>query len=533
MDGAPVYEHGSESDKHLPPPAADADIELNRGLKGRHITMISIGGVLGTGLFLYTGSALAEGGPLGILLAYSLMGTMCYAVMISLGEMVSAMPLPGGAITLAARYVDSSLSFTVGYFYWYTWTIFLPSELAALSVLINLWNDTISNAAWISLFLIAAVTVNMLGTAWFGELEFWLSYLKIFLVVGLLITSIVISAGGGPDGQPIGFKYWRDPGPFVQYAGLGGTLGRFLGFWATLTRAAFAYIGSEIVAIAAGETRNPRVNVPRAIKNVYIRILLFYIGGVFAIGITVPSNDPRLALNAGSALASPFVIAISTAGIKVLPTVVNAGLIASGWSAANSELFTSSRALHGLALRGHAPRFFARTANNGVPYVAIVTCALFASLAFMSLGSSAGVAFGYLASLGAAGGLLMWWSTCVTYIRFERGLRAQGVDRAALPYASKLNHRAAAAWYAAVLITIVLFFSGWSVFLKGNWSAPVFCTTYLPIILYPVVYCAHKIYSKSKLVPYNQMVFYEQTEDGEEEQVGEKSKWRRVVAAVV
>lgn len=93
---------------------------------------------------------------------------------ISLGEMVSAMPLPGGAITLAARYVDSSLSFTVGWFYWYTWTIFLPSELSALSVLINLWNDTISNGAWISIFLVAAVTVNMLGSAWYGEFEFWL-----------------------------------------------------------------------------------------------------------------------------------------------------------------------------------------------------------------------------------------------------------------------------------------------------------------------------------------------------------------------
>jgi amino acid transporter len=458
---------------------------------------------------------------------------MCYAVMISLGEMVSAMPLPGGAITLAGKYVDSSLSFTVGWFYWYTWTIFLPSELSALSVLINLWNDTISNAAWISIFLVAAVTLNMLGSAWFGEVEFWLSYLKIFLVVGLLITSIVISAGGGPNKETIGFRFWRDPGPFVQYAGIAGTLGRFLGFWATLTRAAFAYIGSEIVAIAAGETRNPRRNVPRAIKNVYIRILLFYIGGVFAIGITVPSNDPRLALNAGSALASPFVIAIETAGIKVLPSVVNAGLIASGWSAANSELFTSSRALHGLAIRGHAPHFFGKTTKNGVPYIAILTCAVFATLAFMSLGSSAGVAFGYLASLGAAGGLLMWWSTCVTYIRFERGLRVQGIPRDTLPYASWFNGRAGAAWYAACLIAVVLFFSGWSVFLKGNWDSGIFCTTYLPIIIFPIVYGAHKLYSKSKLVPYEQMVYCEAGREFDDEPVAEKSKWRRVVAAVV
>lgn len=343
----------------------------------------------------------------------------------------------------------------------------------------------------------------------------------------------MISAGGGPTKETIGFRFWRDPGPFVQYAGIAGTLGRFLGFWATLTRAAFAYIGSEIVAIAAGETRNPQRNVPRAIKNVYIRILLFYIGGVFAIGITVPSNDPRLALNAGSALASPFVIAIETAGIKVLPSVVNAGLIASGWSAANSELFTSSRALHGLAIRGHAPRFFGRTSGNGVPYIAVITCAAFATLAFMSLGSSAGVAFGYLASLGAAGGLLMWWSTCITYIRFERGLRHQGIDRADLPYASGLNRKAVAAKYAAALITIVLFFSGWNVFLKGQWDSGVFVTTYLPIMLYPVVYIGHKVWAKTKLVPLDQMVFNAYVRDAEGEVEERKSTWRRFVDAVV
>lgn len=363
----------------------------------------------GTGLFLYTGAALQEGGPLGILLAFSIMGSVTYAVMISLGEMVSASPLPGGAISLAARFVDESLSFTLGWFYWYTWTIFLPSELSAIAVLINLWNTSVNNAVWISIFLVAAVSINMMGSAWYGETEFWLSYVKIFLIVGLIIVDIVISAGGVKGAPAIGFKYWRNPGPFVEAPGVSGALGRFLGFWSTLTRAAFSYIGSEIVAIAAGETQNPRKNVPKAIRNVYIRILLFYILGVFVIGITVPSDDPRLGLNSGTALASPFVIAIQTAGIKVLPTIVNAALLASGLSAANSELFTSSRALHGLALNGHAPKIFGHTNRRGVPYVAILSCAVFGALAYMSIKSSAGTAFGYLATLGSAGGLLMWW----------------------------------------------------------------------------------------------------------------------------
>ncbi|TXT16043.1 hypothetical protein VHUM_00546 [Vanrija humicola] len=507
-------------------------MDLSRGLKSRHLTMISIGGVLGTGLFLYTGAALQEGGPLGILLAFSIMGSVTYAVMISLGEMVSASPLPGGAISLAARFVDESLSFTLGWFYWYTWTIFLPSELSAIAVLVNLWNTSVNNAVWISIFLVAAVGINMMGSAWYGETEFWLSYIKIFLIVGLIIVDIVISAGGVKGAPAIGFKYWRTPGPFVQAPGVGGALGRFLGFWSTLTRAAFSYIGSEIVAIAAGETQNPRKNVPRAIRNVYIRILLFYILGVFVIGITVPSDDPRLGLNSGTALASPFVIAIQTAGIKVLPTIVNAALLASGLSAANSELFTSSRALHGLAVNGHAPGVFGRTSARGVPYVAILSCAAFGALAYMSIKSSAGTAFGYLATLGSAGGLLMWWGVCVIHIRFEKGLRLQRVPRADLPYTNVLTRRGAAAKYAVVLITIILFFSGYGVFLKGAWDTPTFITTYLPIMLFPVVYGGHKLWTRCKVVPYEDMVFNVYA-DVQEEKEESKSRWRRLFDAVV
>ncbi|OCF39363.1 hypothetical protein I317_06848 [Kwoniella heveanensis CBS 569] len=486
---------------------ADAEAGLQRGLKPRHVTMLSIGGVLGTGLFLYSGSALANGGPLGALLGFAIMGSMCWATMISVGEMVAFEPLPGGPITLAARYVDKSFSFTLGWFYWYTWTIFLPSELSALSVLINLWNDSVNNGVWIVIFLLTAISINMLGTRVYGETEFWLSTTKVLLITGLIICGVIISAGGVKGQEPIGFRYWRDPGPFVQYAGISGSLGRFLGFWTTLTQAAFAYIGSEIVAIAAGEAKNPRVSLPRAIRSVYLRIVLFYFGGVFVIGITVSSADERLLLSSGTALASPFVIAIQSAGIKVLPAIVNAGLILSGISAANSELFTSSRALHGLALRGSAPRFFARTMSNGVPVYAVATSGIFATLAFMSLGSTAGEAFGYLATLGSAGGLLMWWGMCFMHTRFTRGLKAQGISRSRLPYHHRLNSNSYAAIYALCWVTVVLFFSAWYVFLKGGWDTATFITSYLPIVLFPITYFGHKLWSKSKLVPLTEMDF--------------------------
>src|SRR5258708_7783936 len=175
------------------------------------------------------------------------------------------------------------------------------------------------------------------------------------------ILGIILDLGGGPNHDRIGFRYWKHPGPFVQYRDIGGSWGRFLGFWTVLTQAAFSFIGTEIVAIAAGEAKNPRRNLPRAIKRVYIRILLFYIGGTAVIGILVPSNDKRLGLTSDAA-SSPFVIAyvsdshtpatsnntsttIKRAAIGGLPSVINAALLTSACSAASSDLYTSSRAL--------------------------------------------------------------------------------------------------------------------------------------------------------------------------------------------
>jgi amino acid transporter len=166
-----------------------------------------------------------------------------------------------------------------------------------------------------------------------------------------------------------------------------------------MTQAAFSYIGTEIVAIAAGEAKNPRRNIPKAIKRVYIRILLFYILGTTVIGLLVPSNNPSLNLKDHDAAASPFVIAIQIAGIKGLPSLINACLLTSAWSAASSDLYTSSRALYGLALTGQAPRIFTRTSRFGLPWVAVTFSALFSCLAYMGVNAGAGKVFGWFANM--------------------------------------------------------------------------------------------------------------------------------------
>lgn len=166
-------------------------------------------------------------------------------------------------------------------------------------------------------------------------------------VIGLIITGVIITAGGGPNGEAIGFRFWNQTGGFVQYAGIPGAKGRFLGFFSVLISAAFAFIGTEITAIAAAEAADPRRTVPKAIRTVWVRLILFYIASAFVIGLLVSPSDPSLDLES-TAAKSPFVIAIKNAGISVLPSIINAALLTSAWSAGCADLFMSSRALFAL-----------------------------------------------------------------------------------------------------------------------------------------------------------------------------------------
>lgn len=286
---------------------------------------------------------------LGLLLGYSIMGTIVYATMTALGEMSAHLPVPGGVVTLAARFVDKSFSMVIGWGYMYAWLLALPAELTASAVLIGYWDKTTNPAVYITVTGVVAIAINWAGARAYGEAEFWFASLKIITIIGLIILGVILTAGGGPSGEVIGGKYWRDPGPFVQYLGIDGSLGQFLGFWTVLTQAAYSYsksrnrrflrdgsvfaqslferiidcrfslstVGSEVVALAAAESRNPKKTVPSAIRKVWIRIVVFYILSVLIVGLLVPSNDPRLRLSTGTAASSPFVIAISDAGINV------------------------------------------------------------------------------------------------------------------------------------------------------------------------------------------------------------------------
>ncbi|EJT98003.1 amino acid transporter [Dacryopinax primogenitus] len=479
--------------------ANEGEQTVTRALKSRHLQMIAIGGTIGTGLFVGSGGALATAGPVGTLLGYIIVGAMVYAVMISLGEMTTLFPVSGSFTHYATRFVDPALGFALGYNYWYSYAVTLPNEITAAAIVIGYWNQTINVAIWVSIFLVAVIGINFIGVAAYGEAEFWMSFIKVTTIVGLIILGIVLDLGGGPNHDRIGFRYWKHPGPFNQFNGIPGATGRFLAFWSSFIQAAFSYLGTEIVAVTAGEAQNPTKTIPKAIRRVFYRILLFYVGGIAVIGLLVPYTSDQLLNNTGTAAASPFVIAIETAGISALPSIINAVILISAFSAGNSDLYTSSRTLYALALDGKTPSFLRRCTRRGLPIWCVGITALFGFLSYLNVGAaSAGTVFEWFVNISTVSGLFAWATICFSYIRFYNAAKLQGLDRNTLPYKGPLQPYAA--YFGCILALLIILFNGWSVFLAGNWSTSTFVADYIGVPIFAGFYLFWKIYKRSKVV---------------------------------
>jgi len=478
---------------------------LHRGLKSRHITMIAIGGAIGTGLIIGTGKALAQAGPGSIFISYTIVGFLVYLVMCALGEMATWLPIGSGFTGYAARYCDPALGFALGYTYWFKYIIVTPNQLTAGALIIQYWvdRDRVNPGVFIAVFWVAIVCINYFGIRFFGEFEFWLSTIKVIVIVGIIILSLVLALGGGPDHDRKGFRYWSDPGAFKEYIETGSS-GRFLGFWSTMVTATFAYLGTELVGVTVGEAQNPRKTIPRAIKLTFYRILFFYCLSVLLLGMLVPYNSEELAFAnkaSSSASASPFVVAVKLAGINALPGIINGCILLFVFSASNSDLYIASRTLYGLASEGNAPRIFKRTDARGVPIYALGLSAAFALLAFMNVADDSKVVFGYFVNLVTIFGLLTWISILVTHIYFVKARRAQNVPNSALAFTAPLGIYGS---YGALAMCILIALTkNFSVFVHspktyGNFDYKNFVTGYLGIPLYLIMIAGYKLVKRSK-----------------------------------
>ncbi|PCH44562.1 general amino acid permease 1 [Wolfiporia cocos MD-104 SS10] len=482
--------------------------------------MIAIAGTLGTGLFLGSGNALREGGPLGALIGYALVGSVGYATLCSLGEMTSFAPISGTFPHYAARWVDPAFGFALGWNYFYTSAISTPVEITAAGILLTYWDpDTGHQAAYTAAITICVCAINIFGVRYFGEAEFMFSIIKILLITMLIITGLVVDLGGGPTHDRIGFRYWRNPGP-VAATGLEPKLiglDRLLAIISVIVQAAFSFQGMELVAVAASETESPRRNIGKAVRRVFWRILIFYILGILITGMLVPYNDGNLLNDSGTAAESPYVIAFTRAGIKVLPAVINACVFTSAFSAGNSCVFSASRILYGLALRGQAPKIFAYCTKQGLPIAAVLAASCFAWLSFMNVSAGSETVFNWFVNLSTTGGFFSWGAMCVTYLRFYKGLKVQGIDRTKFSYYNRLQPWLA--WWAIGWLAFFILINGYAVF--WSFRASNFVTDYINIPIFLGLYIFWKILKRTKAWRPEEMDFVTAIPSMEETEVPE------------
>ena len=473
--------------------------ELKRGIGTRQLSMIAIGGAIGTGLFFASGGAIAQAGPGGALLAYATMGVAVYCMMQSLGEMATQLPIPGSFEAYAERFVDPSLGFAVGWNYWFSWAITLAAELVAGALIVQFWFPHSNSTLWAMGFFSFLLALNLLSVKAYAEAEYWFAGIKVVTVIIFLAVGALMIAGIIGD-HSVGFHNWTlsDPktgtrAPFV--GGLTAVLTVFL-------VAGFSFQGTEGVGLAAAETADPTRNVPTAIRTVFWRILLFYIGSIFVVGSLIGYTDPNL-LNADEAhiAFSPFTMVFGQ-----LPRVgyyaanlMNAVILSSVLSCGNSSMYVASRMLYAMSHSRKAPKLFATLNRRGVPVAALLATGLVSALAFFSTLVGEHKIYQIFYNASGLTGFLIWLGIAVCHLRFRKAWVAQGRRLEDLKFKSKFYPYGP--WLALVLFLAVLFGANISVFQTPVFSWFDFITGYLMIPVFVILYLGHKYWNNTRVIP--------------------------------
>lgn len=462
---------------------------LERKLHGRHMTMIAIGGAIGTGLFVASGETISTAGPGGSLVAYVVIGIMVYLLMQSLGEMSTYLPVSGSFGEYGSRFISPSFGFAIGWNYWFNWAITVAAELAAAALVMKFWFPNTPGWIWSALFLAILLSLNALSAKGYGESEFWFALIKVITVIAFLILG-TLTIFGIIGGSSTGFENWTvGDAPFV---------GGGMGILAVFMVAGFSFQGTEMVAVAAGEAKNPEKSIPRAIRSIFWRILLFYIGAIIVIGFLIPYTDPNL-LKAGvtDISVSPFTLVFQRAGIAAAASVMNAVILTSILSAGTSGLYVSTRTLYALAHRGHAPRFLGRTNRHGVPMAALLVTTLIGAACFMSSLMGDGNTYVWLVNASGLAGFITWMGVAWSHWKFRQAYVAQGNDPRDLPFRAKFYP--AGPVIALIMCAIVILGQGYDA-LFGSHNFRELISSYIGLPLFLGLWGIHKFITKSPAV---------------------------------
>jgi len=423
--------------------------QLSRQLTAPQLAMIAIGGAIGTGLFLGSSLAVHTAGP-GVILTYILGAAIALLLIRALGEMAVAHPTAGSFGIYAEIYVGKWAGFTVRYTYWAAQCVAIGSEATAIAIYCQWWFPHTPQWLWILVFTVALLYVNARDVASFGRFEYWFVMIKVVAIVLFIAVGMALILGWSPR-PAIGFVNLTSHGGFLPTG--------FRGVWMALVFVIFSYIGTEIVAVTAGEAKNPEVALPRAVRTMAARLILFYLAAIFVLVTIVPWTQ----IQPGSGVtASPFVRVFQLVGIPAAAHIVNFVVITAAASSMNCNLYLVTRMMFSLARGGYAPAAWGRLSSKGVPVPALLVSAVGLGLAMMVSIFYPASAYVYLFGISLFGGLYAWLIIFVTHLFFRRGRRILPSAAGALAIAAILL---TTWWVEGMRITLIAGFS-WLAFIS-------------------------------------------------------------------
>ncbi|OHX10336.1 gamma-aminobutyrate permease [Chromobacterium sphagni] len=470
--------------------------ELRRSLQARHLSMIAIGGSIGTGLFLASGATVAGAGAGGALLAYALVGLMVYFLMTSLGEMAAFMPVSGSFQVYGSRFVEPAFGFAQGWNYWYNWAVTIAVELAAAAIIMHYWYPAVPGVVWSAGFLALIFALNYFSVKGFGEAEFWCSMLKVATIIAFIIVGFLMIFGIMTEPQPQRIA----PGLSVMTQGQGPFVGGLAAFVGVAMVVGFSFQGTELIGVAAGESANPGRTIPRAVRQIFWRILMFYMLSILIIGLILPYNDPLLLKNEMKDVgASPFTLVFNRAGLAFAASLMNAVILSAILSAGNSGMYASTRMLYAMAKNGMAPKLFGKLTDNGVPRNALYATTLVACLCFLTSLFDGNAVYMWLLNSSGMTGFIAWLGVAISHYRFRRAYVKQGYSLDDLPYQAK--------WFplgplfAFALCLLIMLGQNYTAFTaaKVDWHGVV--ATYLGIPLFLALWWGYRFKHKTRMVP--------------------------------
>jgi arginine/ornithine permease len=380
--------------------------QLNRSMKRRHLFMLSLGGVIGTGLFLNAGYTIHQAGAGGSLIGYLFGGIILYLVMVCLGELAVYMPVTGSFQTYASKFISPSAGFSLGWMYFIGSAVTAGVEFTAAGILMKRWFPDVSVWIWCAVFILLLFVLNALTTKGFAEAEYWFSGIKVVAVIFFILIGL---------GAIFGIIPLHDrPAPFLNNLAPKSLFPVGISvLFVTMMNVIFSYQGSELIGIAAGESEEPEKNIPRAIRNVLFRIIIFYIASIIILSALFPRKELGL-------LESPFVTLMDLAGIPYAPDIMNFVILTAILSVGNSCIYASTRLLWAMSNEGMAPKYFGKLTKRKVPFAALVFTMIFSLLSLLTSVIAADTVFVLLMSVAGISVTISWIGIALSQFMFRR-----------------------------------------------------------------------------------------------------------------